>query len=130
MRRVARSISSRSVPAGVEYDVLAEKLPGRVRPRPNPNDRAWRSGAREPLSTPPERDRSFGSMAEQRTTNASGAPVASDEHSLTVGPNGPTALQDAYVVQKMQHFNRERVPERVVHAKGSAAHGFVATSST
>jgi hypothetical protein len=57
-------------------------------------------------------------MAEQRTTNASGAPVASNEHSLTVGPNGPTALQDAYVVQKMQHFNRERVPERVVHAKG------------
>jgi catalase len=63
-------------------------------------------------------------MAEQRTTNASGAPVASDEHLLTVGPNGPTALQDAYVVQKMQHFNRGRVPERVVHAKGRAAHGF------
>jgi catalase len=63
-------------------------------------------------------------MAEPRTTTASGVPVASDEHSLTVGPNGPTVLQDAYVVQKMQHFNRERVPERVVHAKGSAAHGF------
>jgi catalase len=63
-------------------------------------------------------------MAEQRTTNASGVPVASDEHSLTVGPNDPTVLQGAYVVQKMQHFNRERVPERVVHANGSAAHGF------
>ena len=63
-------------------------------------------------------------MAEERTTTASGVPVASDEHSLTAGPNGPTVLQDAYVVQKMQHFNRERVPERVVHAKGSAAHGF------
>jgi hypothetical protein len=68
----------------------------------------------------PVLDRSLGSMAEQRTTNASGLPVASDEQSLTVGPNGPTVLQDAYVVQKMQHFNRERVPERVVHAKGSA----------
>jgi catalase len=64
-------------------------------------------------------------MAEQRTTNASRAPVAGDEHSLTVGPNGPTALQDAYGVQKMQHFNRERVPERDVHAKGSAAHRFL-----
>jgi hypothetical protein len=46
------------------------------------------------------------------------------EFSLTVGPNGPTVLHDHYVVQKMQHFNRERVPERVVHAKGSGAHGF------
>ena len=38
-------------------------------------------------------------MAEQRTTSASGAPVAGDERSLTVGPNGPTALQDAYVLE-------------------------------
>jgi catalase len=58
------------------------------------------------------------------TTNDSGVPVASDDHSLTVGPTGPTVLHDSYVVQKMQHFNRERVPERVVHAKGSGAHGF------
>jgi catalase len=59
-----------------------------------------------------------------RTTTDSGIPVASDERSLTAGPNGPTLLQDAYTIQKMQHFNRERVPERVVHAKGSGAHGF------
>jgi catalase len=58
------------------------------------------------------------------TTNDFGIPAASDDNSLTVGPNGPTALHDSYVVQKMQHFNRERVPERVVHAKGSGAHGF------
>jgi len=58
------------------------------------------------------------------TTSNSGIPAASDAHSLTVGPNGPTVLQDSYVVQKMQQFNRERVPERVVHAKGSGAHGF------
>jgi catalase len=58
------------------------------------------------------------------TTTDSGIPAASDDYSLTVGPGGPTVLHDAYVVQKMQHFNRERVPERVVHAKGSGAHGF------
>jgi catalase len=58
------------------------------------------------------------------TTTDSGIPASSDEYSLTVGPAGPTVLHDHYVVQKMQHFNRERVPERVVHAKGSAAHGF------
>jgi catalase len=50
--------------------------------------------------------------------------VASDEHSLTVGRGGPTVLHDAHLVQKMQHFNRERIPERVVHAKGGGAHGF------
>src|ERR1700748_1047668 len=58
------------------------------------------------------------------TTTDSGIPVASDDYSLTVGPGGPTVLHDAYTVQKMQHFNRERTPERVVHAKGSGAHGF------
>ena len=58
------------------------------------------------------------------TTTDAGIPAASDEHSLTVGPTGPTVLHDAYVVQKMQQFNRERVPERVVHAKGTGAHGF------
>ncbi len=58
------------------------------------------------------------------TTTESGIPVPSDDHSLTVGPSGPTVLHDAATVQKMQHFNRERVPERVVHAKGSGAHGF------
>ncbi len=58
------------------------------------------------------------------TTTDSGIPAPSDEHSLTVGAGGPTVLHDHYVVQKMQHFNRERVPERVVHAKGTGAHGF------
>ena len=58
------------------------------------------------------------------TTTDSGIPASSDEYSLTVGPSGPTVLHDHYVVQKMQHFNRERVPERVVHAKGTGAHGF------
>jgi catalase len=62
------------------------------------------------------------------TTTDSGVPATNDERSLTVGPQGPTALHDHYVVQKMQHFNRERVPERVVHAKGSGAHGFFETT--
>ena len=58
------------------------------------------------------------------TTTDAGIPAASDEHSLSVGPNGPILLQDHYLIQKMAHFNRERVPERVVHAKGGGAHGF------
>ncbi|MBA3747443.1 MAG: catalase [Solirubrobacterales bacterium] len=58
------------------------------------------------------------------TTTDVGIPAPSDSHSLTIGPNGPILLQDHYVIQKMAQFNRERVPERVVHAKGSGAHGF------
>ncbi|WP_405586892.1 catalase [Streptomyces sp. NBC_01190] len=59
----------------------------------------------------------------QHTTNNAGIPVESDEHSLTVGADGPILLQDHYLIEKMAQFNRERVPERVVHAKGSGAYG-------
>ena len=57
------------------------------------------------------------------TTTDAGIPAAVDEHSLTVGPDGPILLQDHYLIQKMAQFNRERVPERVVHAKGGGAFG-------
>ncbi len=61
------------------------------------------------------------------TTNA-GIPVSSDEHSLTQGTDGGILLQDHYLIEKMAQFNRERVPERVVHAKGAGAFGeFVVT---
>src|SRR5664280_1694731 len=67
--------------------------------------------------------------AEQRpTTTNAGVPVASDEHSLTQGTAGGILLQDHYLVEKMAQFNRERVPERVVHAKGAGAFGeFIVT---
>src|SRR5207302_5656545 len=58
------------------------------------------------------------------TTTDAGIPAASDEHSLTIGPDGPVLLQDHYVIQKMAQFNRERVPERIVHAKGTGAFGY------
>ncbi|MFE9258883.1 catalase [Streptomyces sp. NPDC006879] len=57
------------------------------------------------------------------TTSNSGIPVESDEHSLTVSADGPILLQDHYLIEKMAQFNRERVPERVVHAKGAGAYG-------
>ena len=56
------------------------------------------------------------------TTNA-GIPVESDEHSLTVGPDGPILLHDHYLIEQMAAFNRERVPERQPHAKGTGAFG-------
>ncbi|MFD9701386.1 catalase [Lentzea sp. NPDC059081] len=57
------------------------------------------------------------------TTNDSGIPVESDEHSLTIGPAGPIVLQDHYLIEQMAQFNRERIPERQPHAKGSGAFG-------
>src|ERR1700690_1616280 len=57
------------------------------------------------------------------TTDDAGIPVPSDEHSLTVGPDGPILLQDHYLIEQMANWNRERVPERQPHAKGSGAFG-------
>ena len=57
------------------------------------------------------------------TTTDAGTPVESDEHSLTVGPDGPILLHDHYLIEQMAQFNRERVPERQPHAKGSGAFG-------
>src|SRR5437899_12864990 len=57
------------------------------------------------------------------TTTDAGIPVASDEHSLTVGPDGPILLQDHYLIEQMANFNRERITERQPHAKGSGAFG-------
>ncbi len=57
------------------------------------------------------------------TTTDAGIPVESDEHSLTVGPDGPILLHDHYVIEQMAQWNRERVPERQPHAKGSGAFG-------
>src|SRR5580704_12861855 len=51
------------------------------------------------------------------TTTDAGIPVASDEHSLTVGPDGPILLQDHYLIEQMANFNRERIPERQPDAK-------------
>jgi len=57
------------------------------------------------------------------TTTDAGIPVASDEHSLSVGPDGPLVLHDHYLIEQMAQFNRERIPERQPHAKGSGAFG-------
>ena len=57
------------------------------------------------------------------TTTDAGIPVPSQEHSLTVGPDGPILLNDHYLIEQMANFNRERIPERQPHAKGSGAFG-------
>ena len=60
----------------------------------------------------------------RKLTTASGAPVSTNQHSQTAGSRGPVLLQDIHLIEKLAHFNRERIPERVVHAKGAGAHGY------
>ena len=62
--------------------------------------------------------------AGQAITTNQGVPVADNQNSLKIGLRGPTALEDFILREKITHFDHERIPERVVHARGSAAHGF------
>ncbi|KAG0250850.1 hypothetical protein BG011_008047 [Mortierella polycephala] len=57
-------------------------------------------------------------------TTANGNPVDDNQNSLTAGEFGPILLQDFHLIDKLSHFDRERIPERVVHAKGAGAHGY------
>ncbi|WP_374723134.1 catalase KatA [Peribacillus tepidiphilus] len=63
-------------------------------------------------------------MTNNKLTTSWGAPVGDNQNSMTAGHRGPTLIQDVHLLEKLAHFNRERVPERVVHAKGAGAHGY------
>ena len=60
-------------------------------------------------------------------TTAQGVPVADDQNSLRAGSHGPTLMEDAHLREKLFHFDHERIPERVVHARGYGAHGYFET---
>jgi catalase len=60
-------------------------------------------------------------------TTAQGGPVSDDQNSLKIGPRGPTVLEDFHFREKIFHFDHERIPERVVHARGYGAHGYFET---
>jgi catalase len=56
-------------------------------------------------------------------TTTAGAPISDNQNSITAGPRGPLLIQDYQLIEKLAHQNRERIPERTVHAKGWGAHG-------
>ena len=60
----------------------------------------------------------------KKLTTSFGSPVDDDQNSITVGPAGPVLIQDVHLIDKLAHFNRERIPERIVHAKGAGAYGY------
>ena len=57
-------------------------------------------------------------------TTSQGHPVEDNQNSITAGEYGPVLIQDSHLIDKLAHFDRERIPERVVHAKGSGAYGY------
>ncbi|WXT99579.1 MAG: Catalase [Catillopecten margaritatus gill symbiont] len=71
-----------------------------------------------------------GKNNQKTLTNATGSPVVDDNNSITVGERGALTFDNHYTFEKLAHFNRERIPERVVHARGTGAYGtFVVTKS-
>jgi catalase len=65
-------------------------------------------------------------MADEKKTltTSFGMPVSDDQNTVTAGAKGPALIQDIHLLEKLAHFDRERIPERVVHAKGAGAHGY------
>lgn len=62
-------------------------------------------------------------MEDNKLTTSAGAPIADDNNSISVGPRGPLTYDNHQLFEKLAHFNRERIPERVVHARGTGAYG-------
>ncbi len=63
-------------------------------------------------------------------TSSGGAPLNGDKESLTIGENGPVLLEDVHLIEKLQHFSRERIPERVMHPRGTGAQGYFVTTKS
>jgi catalase len=80
--------------------------------------------ALEPKGIDGALDRSRVNSADQVLTTNQGVPVSDNQNSLKAGLRGPTLLEDFVLREKITHFDHERIPERIVHARGSAAHGF------
>lgn len=64
------------------------------------------------------------SIMSQPMTTSTGTPVDDNQNSVTAGTWGPVVVSDFHLIDKLAHFDRERIPERVVHAKGAGAHGY------
>ncbi|TSD58013.1 catalase [Aeromicrobium piscarium] len=95
--------------------------PGDEKPYPKPDQSA--PGPRTATGREVETQPDARAQAGDRLTTAQGVPLRETDHSLRAGERGPTLLQDHHLREKVMHFDHERIPERVVHARGAAAHG-------
>jgi catalase len=92
---------------------------GPLAPKPDQGAPESYSPTGQPTGAPPEARAQGGAYL----TTAQGARLPDTDHSLKAGPRGPVVLQDHHLREKITHFDHERIPERVVHARGAGAHG-------
>jgi catalase len=119
----AASLLEKPVPGapGSESPTLEEPTEPRTPPAPKPDQ-----GAPEVLSATggrPDGDEPTRGQHGAFLTTSTGLRLSDTDHSLKAGPRGPTLLQDHHLREKITHFDHERIPERVVHARGAGAHG-------
>ncbi|MEU1494209.1 catalase [Streptomyces sp. NPDC005776] len=106
---------SSAAPSLEEPTEPREPLP----PKPDQTGPETVSPTGQPTGAGPGRNAQSGAYL----TTAQGARLYDTDHSLKAGPRGPVLLQDHHLREKITHFDHERIPERVVHARGAAAHG-------
>ncbi|MHA4867647.1 catalase [Duganella sp. PWIR1] len=135
-QQVAASMPFNANKPGEHGDAARTPQPGQTCPVPHPVAAAstaseTSASPKTGSGTPPagvcpagDLDRVRADAGDQRLTTNQGVPVADNQNSLKVGLRGPTAMEDFILREKLTHFDHERIPERVVHARGSAAHGY------
>ncbi|MGJ6968995.1 catalase [Streptosporangium sp. G11] len=124
--KVADTVSgepSGPVPLGPGSETPALEEP--TEPRPPLPPKPGQSGpeAFTPTGQPADVPPAARAQGGEYLTNAQGTRLVDTDHSLKAGPRGPVLLQDHHLREKIMHFDHERIPERVVHARGAAAHG-------
>ncbi|MCK0112390.1 catalase [Ornithinimicrobium sp. F0845] len=124
VNKVKDAVGGVTIPGapGSEPPTVEEPTEPREPLPPKPEQRAPvpSSATGKPLPSAPDDVRS---QAGAYLTTAQGLRLADTDHSLTAGPRGPVLLQDHHLREKIMHFDHERIPERVVHARGTGAHG-------
>ena len=113
----ARSTSTEPQPTGAEAGGGLEGDPTAPATGPAPASARVGNGPRDAAVSP-----GWAQEGDALTT-AQGQPVEDTDNSLRAGPRGPTLLEDHHLREKIMHFDHERIPERVVHARGAGAHG-------
>ena len=116
--------SSASPPAGLSAAPSDEAATGSTLSEQNATPKTGAKATTGVNAVGGELDRVRADSADQQMTTNQGVPVADNQNSLKAGLRGPALLKDFILREKLTHFDHERIPERVVHARGSAAHGY------
>ena len=113
-----------SPPEGLTTEPPSRQAVGSTLSEGNGSDKTGQGAASGTNATIGSLDRVRADAAGQQLTTNQGVPIGDNQNSLKAGLRGPTLLEDFILREKITHFDHERIPERIVHARGSAAHGF------